>query len=59
MRQQRKGSAGVLRGHGMLTDSAWALEIVSVKQTVQLENIGATCVALERAGIARLNLRHE
>ena len=59
MQQQTKGSTGVLRGYGALTDSAWTLGMGSANQPVQPEYMCATRVAQARAGIARLNLRYE
>ena len=59
MQQQTKGSTGVLRGYGALTDSAWTLERGSTNQPMQPEYLCATRLAQARAGIARLNLRYE
>ncbi|QJC78980.1 hypothetical protein [Pseudomonas umsongensis] len=59
MQQQTKGSTGVLRGYGALTDSSRTLEMGLANQAVQPESMDATRVAQARAGMARLSMRYE
>ena len=59
MQQQTKGSTGVLRGYGALTDSSRTLEMGMANQAVQPQSMDATRVAQARAGIARLSMRFE
>lgn len=57
--QKNKAVPACLHGYVALTGSTWRLEMALAKQAVQPKKTGDTRVAQARAGLPRLNLRHD